>query len=175
MSPGRTPRALEEAREEFLTRWGALGPAWGVNRTMSRIHALLMVSTEPLNTDQVMAELGVSRGNAHTNIKELVSWGLLKPVRIEGDRKEYFEAEKDVWRVVQLIVRERKRKELRPVLETLDGCIERTSGLKNAEARAFREQLEALRELAGLADSVMDKVGRERSKLVLPWLKRFLK
>jgi DNA-binding transcriptional regulator GbsR (MarR family) len=142
---------------------------------MSQIHALLMVSAEPLNTDEIMAELGISRGNAHTNLRELVRWGLLHSIRHEGDRKEYFEAEKDVWQVVRIITRERKRKELQPALQTLESCLDQTRGLRDGESRAFRRQLGELQKFARLADRVMEKIGRERSGIILPWIMRFLR
>jgi len=172
--PPKTPDPLDAARQEFLTQWGTLGPAWGVSRTMSQIHALLLVSRESMNTDEIMEALGISRGNAHTNITELVSWGLLRRAPRKGERKEYFEAEKDVWRVVQIITRERKRKELQPVLETLDACLERTRGLRDAEARAFRKQLREVQDFAKLADRVMERVGSGKSGVILPWLLKFL-
>ena len=174
MASGRSPKALLKARKEFLDRWATLGPAWGVNRTMSRIHALLMIQDEPMNTDEIMAELGVSRGNAHANLKELLTWGLLKSIKVPGDRKEYFEAEKDVWRVVQIITRERKRKELQPVLDTLDGCLDKTTGLRDARSKAFRKQLRELRKFADLADRVMERIASRKSGIILPWILRFL-
>src|SRR5690606_15261405 len=101
---------LKQAREEFVTQWGALGTQWGINRTMAQIHALLMTSPEPLSTDEVMEQLDVSRGNAHTKPKELVAWGLVRSVGKKGGRKEFFEAEKDVWKMFSIITRERKRR-----------------------------------------------------------------
>lgn len=166
---------LDQARAEFLNQWGTLGPAWGVSRTMSQIHALLLVSRDSMNTDEIMDELGISRGNAHTNIKELCAWGLLRRSPRKGERKEFFEAEKDVWRVVQIITRERKRKELQPVLETLESCLDQTKGLRDAEAKAFRKQLGELQEFAQLADRVMERVGSRKSGVILPWLLKFLK
>ena len=71
---------LKTVREEFVTQWGAMGSQWGINRTMAQIHALLMTSLEPLSTDEVMEELQISRGNAHTNLKDLVVWGLVRVV-----------------------------------------------------------------------------------------------
>jgi DNA-binding transcriptional regulator GbsR (MarR family) len=174
MANKRKPKALVGARKEFLDQWATLGPAWGVNRTMSQIHALLMIQDEPMNTDQIMEALAVSRGNAHANLKELLTWGLLKSVKIPGDRKEYFEAEKDVWRVVQLITRERKRKELQPVLDTLDTCLERTQGLRDPDSKAFRKQIRELKKFADLADRVMERIASKRSGIILPWILKFL-
>ena len=174
MATKRRPKALVDARKEYLDQWATLGPAWGVNRTMSQIHALLMIEGEPMNTDQIMEELAVSRGNAHANLKELLTWGLLKSVKIPGDRKEYFEAEKDVWRVVQLITRERKRKELQPVLDTLESCLEQTSGLGDAQTKAFRKQIRELQKFADLADRVMERITSKKSGVILPWILKFL-
>lgn len=175
MATSRHPKKLAAARADFLAQWGALGPAWGVSRTMSQIHALLMVSPDPQNTDEIMAALAISRGNAHANIKELCDWGLLRKVTRRGDRKDYYEAEKDVWRVVQCITRARKRKELEPVLATLDACLEQTRGLKDAESRAFRKQLMELQRFTKLGDRVMERIARGASSRILPWVTRFLK
>lgn len=175
MATARYPKKLAAARAEFLAKWGALGPAWGVSRTMSQVHALLMVSPEPQNTDEIMQALRISRGNAHANIKELCDWGLLRKVTRPGDRRDYYEAEKDVWRVVQCITRARKRKELEPVLETLGACLDQTRGLKDAESRAFRKQLMELQRFTRLGDRLMERVSRGPSSRILPWLTRFLK
>lgn len=142
---------------------------------MSQIHALLMVAPEACNTDDVMAELQISRGNAHANITELCDWGLLRKVKRPGDRKDYYEAEKDVWRVVQCIARARRRKELEPVLQTLDDCLEQTRSLKDANTRAFRKQLKELQRFAKMGDQVMRRVAEGRSSRILPWILRFLK
>ena len=107
---------LHDVREEFIAQWGVMGTQWGINRTMAQIHALLITSADPLSTDEVMEALTISRGNAHTNLKELVSWGLLRIVTRKGERKEFFEAEKDVWEIFRRIVEQRKRRELDPAL-----------------------------------------------------------
>lgn len=150
--------ALEETRHNFIVQWGALGSQWGINRTMAQIHALLMTATGPMSTDEVMAELQISRGNAHTNIKELVAWGLLRSIVRIGERKEYFEAEKDVWKIFTIVARERKRRELDPALEVLSQCARDSKGIKTAEGKAFHQQLKELEEFVKLATTLADKV-----------------
>lgn len=172
--PRPARKTLEEAKAAFLAAWGAMGPNWGVNRTMSQIHALLMVEPDALTTDDVMAALAISRGNAHANIRELCDWGLLRKVKRPGDRKDYYVAEKEVWKVVQSIVRVRRRREVEPVLATLDACLAQTQGLRTKEAKAFRGQLEELRRFARLGDAALGKVERGPSSRVLPWVLRFL-
>ena len=105
--PAANANELARVREDFISQWGAMGGAWGINRTMAQIHALLLVTEEPLSTDDVMARLEISRGNAHGNLRELVSWGLVRSVMIRGERREYFEAEKDIWTIFCIIARER--------------------------------------------------------------------
>ena len=81
---------------------------------MAQIHAFLLISAEPLSTDDVMEHLKISRGNANTNLREMVGWGLARSVVERGNRKEYFEAEKEVWKIFCIISRERKRREIEP-------------------------------------------------------------
>lgn len=115
--------AFEAARNLFIRRWGEMAASWGISRTMAEIHALLYMATEPLCTDDIMEQLAVSRGSASMNVRELVKWGLIERVHRRGDRKEYFEAEKDVWQMFETIVRERRRREVQPIVETIERCM----------------------------------------------------
>ena len=166
---------LAVARDEFVTQWGAIGNAWGINRTMAQIHALLIITPRALTTDEVMEELKISRGNAHTNLRELAGWGLIRSVVRKGERKEYFEAEKEVWRMFCIIVRERKRREIRPAINVLKDCIDRVDDLKSAEAKAFTAQTQALCDFMEMADGVLSKIVRSEQSTVVPWALKFLK
>ena len=167
--------ALDEAKEDFITQWGAMGSAWGVNRTLAQIHALLIVSPEPMTTDQVMEELQISRGNAHTNLRELVDWGLLRSLYRRGERKELFQAEKDVWKMFCIITRERKKREIAPALETLQRCQAQTANLKNPEAEAFHQQMSSLCEFVKMADTIMEKVSKGQESQMVPLGMKLLK
>lgn len=164
--------ALDEVRDEFVVQWGAMGSAWGINRTMAQIHALLMVSPNPLSTDQVMEELKISRGNAHSNLRELIGWGLIRSVIRKGERKEYFEAEKDVWKMFCTISRERKRREIDPALEVLENCKEASKGLRTAEARAFHAQISELSDFVKLAGGAMDQISRAEQSKAARWAQK---
>jgi DNA-binding transcriptional regulator GbsR (MarR family) len=150
--------ALKQARDEFVSQWGALGSQWGISRTMAQIHALLMISEQPMTTDELMDELQISRGNAHGNVKELVAWGLVRQVVVRGERKEFFEAEKDVWEIARTVARERKRREIEPALGVLRECVEKSSTWKSAEAQAFHQQVRQLEEFVSFASKVADQV-----------------
>ena len=110
---------LKEAKKGFIQTWARLGAEWGINRTMAQVHALLLATEKPLTTDDVMDELSISRGNANINLRELMNWNLIYRELVPGDRKEYFKAEKDIWEMAKRITRERKKREIEPVLREL--------------------------------------------------------
>jgi len=166
---------LNEAKESFITQWGVLGTSWGINRTMAQIHALLMVSPKPLCTDEIMEDLQISRGNAHGNLRELAGWGIVKSVIIKGDRKEYFESEKDVWKMFCTITRERKRRELEPVVSALKACEAETKNLKGEDAENFNAQMKNLGEFTESITGLMDKVAKAESNKIMPWLLKNIK
>ena len=166
---------LAEVRDAFVTEWGAIGSVWGINRTMAQIHALLLTAPKPLTTDEVMADLKISRGNAHGNLRDLVSWGLIRSVIRKGERKEYFEAEKDAWRMFCIIMRERSRREIRPAMGVLQECGKRTRDLKGGEAAAFNEQIKVLSDFLNLADGFITKIAASEQSKVVPWALKFLK
>lgn len=165
---------LAAARDEFVSQWGAMGSAWGINRTMAQIHALLMTSDRALTTDEVMDDLKISRGNAHQNLRELVGWGLVRSVIRKGERKEYFEAEKDVWRMFCIVARERKRREIEPVLKALRACEEQTRSLRGEKAAAFNKQIKALSDFVAQADTTLDRISRFEGSSILPLILKML-
>ena len=149
---------LEAARDEFVTQWGIMGAQWGINRTMAQIHALLMTAPDVMSTDEVMDDLEISRGNAHTNLKDLVSWGLIRIVTKKGERKEFFEAEKDVWEIFRRVARERKRREIDPALETLRSCKAATDDMEGTDGKSFNKQMEQLEDFVSFASKMGDRV-----------------
>ena len=128
---------LVEAKAEFINQWGILGSQWGINRTMAQVHALLLVAAQPLSTDDIMEQLNISRGNANMNIRELIDWQLVQKTLIAGDRKEYFTAEKDIWKVATQIIKERKKRELEPMLKLLDQLEEVDGDKKDKNINQF--------------------------------------
>ena len=175
MKQANDARTLREARDEFVTQWGTIGTSWGINRTMAQIHALLITTASALSTDEIMAELKISRGNAHSNLRDLTSWGLIRSVVRKGERKEFFEAEKNVWKMFCIIIRERRRRELRPAMDVLKECSERTKGMKGADAVAFNKQIKSLSDFLESADGVITKLSRSEQSAVIPWAMKFLK
>lgn len=152
---------LEESKEKFVQSWGALGSSWGVSRTMAQIHALLLISPEPLCAEEVMEGLQVSRGNANMNLRALIDWGLVYKELKSGERKDYFRAEKDMWEVVKRIIIQRKKKELEPMLRVLDEVSQIED--KSAEAEEFIKVIRDIKLFSSKADSTLDSLVRADS------------
>jgi|SRR5690606_27243826 len=146
---------LDAAREELIQAWGNLGQSWGINKTMAQIHALLMVSPKPLSTEDVMTELSISRGNANMNLRALLDWGIVIRVSVAGERKEYFKAEKDVWVLARQVARERRKRELEPILKVLREVNEVQSD-GSEESKEFRRVVKELKNFAEKSDSLLE-------------------
>ncbi|MBI5719386.1 MAG: MarR family transcriptional regulator [Burkholderiales bacterium] len=126
--PGSGPAPVTASRltpvsERFVLHWGEMGSRWGVNRTMSQIHALLFVTGRPMHADEICELLGVARSNASTSLRELQSWGLVRIVHLLGDRRDHFETSGDVWELLRVIVRGRKAREFEPTVQALRECL----------------------------------------------------
>jgi len=166
------PQNLEDAKDRFIHSWGEMGPQWGINRTMAQLHALLIISEKPLSTDDVMAALGISRGNANMNLRSLVDWGLIRRTYVKGDRKEYFQSDKDIWNMFCHIARERKKREIEPILATMQECLELTE--KDKTATHFRNRVGELLDLVKTLDYVLAKIGQQERNVVLPRILKLL-
>lgn len=114
---------LPPAVERFVLHWGDMGGQWGVNRSVSQIHALLYLSERPQTAEEIAATLGLARSNVSNSIKELLAWNLIRRVPVKGDRRDHFEAETDVWEIVARIAAGRKAREIDPAIAALRACV----------------------------------------------------
>ncbi|MEJ1240954.1 MarR family transcriptional regulator [Chryseolinea sp. T2] len=147
---------LAEAKNQFIQAWGTLGSKWGINRTMAQLHALLMVSPDPLSTEDLMAELNISRGNVNMNIRELMDWGLVEKMHKPGDRKEYFSAEKDIWKITKQVAKERKKRELEPIIKVLEQVSSVEGDKKDRNVKAFVDGISGIKRMANNADKTLE-------------------
>jgi DNA-binding transcriptional regulator GbsR (MarR family) len=165
----------EDARNQFLQTWGKLGTEWGINRTMAQVHALLLISPKALSAEEIMSELSISRGNANMNLRDLMNWTLVHKELVPGDRKEYFSAEKDLWEVARRIAKERKRREIEPVLKVLSQLKSVEEGDKKAEVQEFTKVVTQLEGLVGKFDSTVDLLIKAEENWLFSSLFKLLK
>jgi DNA-binding transcriptional regulator GbsR (MarR family) len=141
---------LPEAVHRFVLHWGNMGDRWGVTRSVSQVQALLYVSDRPLTADDIADKLNMARSNVSTSLRELMSWNLVRRVPTLGDRKDYFEAETDLWTMVQRIAAGRKSRELDPAAAALRECI----AAADKDARVSPEARKRLAEMSGFLEQL---------------------
>jgi DNA-binding transcriptional regulator GbsR (MarR family) len=155
--------ALRRAQDRFIQLWGRMGSSWGIPRSMAEMHALLFIAGRPMNTDEIMHRLSISRGNASMTLRALVDWGIVVRVVVRGDRKEYFEAEQEVWRLFRTVLRERKKREIDPLLEDLGACRRMTDGSgRRVDARtsaiaAHNRRLDDMLQFLRIVDAIGER------------------
>ncbi|HLM41240.1 MAG TPA: GbsR/MarR family transcriptional regulator [Microvirga sp.] len=110
---------LSALTQAFVLHFGEMGSRWGINRTVGQIYALLFISSEPLNAEDIVERLGVSRSNVSMGLKELQAWNLVRLQHKPGDRRDYFSTPDDIWQIVRTLVEERKKREIDPTLSLL--------------------------------------------------------
>ena len=135
---------LPSAVERFILHWGDMGSQWGVNRSVSQIHALLYLSEKPLTAEEIADRLGLARSNVSNSVKELLAWNLIRRVPVKGDRREHFAAETDLWEVALRIAARRKEREIDPAIAALRACVDDADGDRTVHAVAAARLSEML-------------------------------
>lgn len=146
----------EEGKAKFIQAWGNLGSSWGINKAMAQIQALLLVSTRPLSTEDIMEELKISRGNANMNIRALLDWGIVTKAHIPGERKEHFVTEKDVLKLSLQVTRERRRREIEPILDVLTE-LRQVKGKDKEKVDEFKKVTGDIFDFASKVDGLLEK------------------
>jgi DNA-binding transcriptional regulator GbsR (MarR family) len=152
---------LTPLQQEFVLHFGEMGSRWGINRTVGQIYALLFLSRDPLNAEQITDALGISRSNTSMGLKELQSWSLVRLKHFHGDRRDYFTTPEDLWEIVRILVAERKKREIDPTLTKLRELeMQGPAGDDYAEAR-IAELRELIEMMTGFY-AEMEKLETER-------------
>lgn len=169
--------AYNEALDQFVNLWGDMASAWGINKTMSQIHALLYAESEPLDTDTIMEKLGISRGNANMNLHRLLEWELIRKVNFKGSRKDFYSAETDIWKIVSTIIRERQQREIEPIRAELKECIKtlEKGGLQDEESIEFKQRIQNYYDFLEMFERFTDALLPYISKKNLKFLKQLIK
>ncbi|HEY0963496.1 MAG TPA: MarR family transcriptional regulator [Pseudomonadales bacterium] len=160
---------LNPVSERFIVHWGEMGSKWGVNRTVSQIHALLYLAGKPLPADEIADTLGVARSNVSNSLKELQNWKLIKVVHQMGDRRDHFETSTDVWELFRVVVQQRKEREFDPTIGVLRSCLDSPDITK--EDKATRQRIQ---DTLGLMES-LSSWGNEMLRLEPTTLMKVMK
>ena len=148
--------SLSPVAQKFVLHWGEMGTRWGLNRTVAQLHALLFISPRPLPADEISITLAVARSNVSTSLRELQGWRIVRVVHVLGDRRDHFEAIKDVVEIFRIVSEERKRREIDPTLRVLAECVAESEG--NGDAYTHERlvsMLEFLTAMTGMFEEIM--------------------
>ena len=160
-----TPTDHPDARA-FILHWGEMGTQWGVNRSVAQIHALLYLSADPITAEAISESLGLARSNVSTAMRELQGYGIVRRVHVQGDRRNHFVAETDLWDMLMRIVAERKRREVDPTVTMLAELADRLSKDPSAPA-LLRERVARMHEFISTLGNWYEQVrGLPKSTLV---------
>ena len=143
--------------QRYVVHWGEMGSRWGLNRSVAQMHALLYLSPEPLNADEIAETLGIARSNVSVGLKELLSWNLVHVTQTLGDRRDFFVAQRDPWEVVRVIIEGRKRRELNPTVSFLKECVADLASDRETPSYVKEQiagQLEFMETLMGWYESI---------------------
>lgn len=135
---------LNSNMEKFVAAWADVASKWGVNRTVAKVHALYFLSAKPLSVDDVASSLLISRSHASASLREMEGWGLIKPVHVPGDRKQYYEAKKDLWEVFRIILDEQRRRVIDPSVEMFKECLDEQARTAPEDGYAVARMQEVL-------------------------------
>jgi DNA-binding transcriptional regulator GbsR (MarR family) len=154
----------------FIQHWGDMGAAWGINRTMAEIQGLLYITGEALSAEDIMNRLKISRGNVSMSLRALVDWGVVRRVHRRGDRRDYYQSLTDVWEIFTRIARERKRKEVDPIVAGLEEVLaelDKQKDVPTQEQAVVRERLEKMLEFLSTVQNLAERFFGSEKALAL--------
>lgn len=171
------PTSYQEALDQFILLWGEMASAWGINKTMAQIHALLYAQEDALDTDSIMQQLNISRGNANMNLHNLLQWQLIHKVHFKGERKDFYTADKDVWSIVSTIARERQQREVEPIRKNLELTLKRfeANDRLTEKEEIFKERIENFVRFLEMFDRFTSALLPYINKKNLKFLKQLVK
>jgi DNA-binding transcriptional regulator GbsR (MarR family) len=156
LNPQSTATGLSPVVQKFVLHWGEMGTRWGLNRTVAQLHALLFISPRPLPADEISTTLSVARSNVSTSLRELQGWRIVRVVHVLGDRRDHFEAIKDVVEIFRIVSEERKRREIDPTLRVLAECVAESKTTADAYSHErLVSMLEFLTAMTGMFEELM--------------------
>jgi DNA-binding transcriptional regulator GbsR (MarR family) len=160
---------------------GHLMELWGFKRNMGRVWTVLYLAGEPLTARQLQQRLQLSAGAVSMTLAELARWGVVQKSWVQGDRRDFFEAEANLWKMISRVIREREQAEIVRAIEAFEDALvalkreAEERGLLDETAkrvRVQRERIERLLELAKLGRSMLDAL-ISNARIDASWLPRF--
>jgi DNA-binding transcriptional regulator GbsR (MarR family) len=139
---------LTALQDRFIDSWGELATIWGTQRSGGRLHSLLYITPEPLCAEDIGERLQISHGNTSTTVRQLVSAGVIRRMHRPGERRAYFASEPDPWQWMKNTIRQRREREVAPVLRMMQELLGEVDAMEKdtppellAEWRSTRDKI----------------------------------
>jgi DNA-binding transcriptional regulator GbsR (MarR family) len=162
-SVGKEKRTLFPHEAAVSDVVGKLIEFWGFKRNMGRVWSVLYLSPEPLSAEELRQSLGLSSGAVSMTVNELLRWGVVRKVWVQGERKDFYTAEVQLWRMISRVFNEREKSEIVMAIEAFEEALAevsklRTSSDPKARARADLQydRIKQLLELAKLGKRLIE-------------------
>ena len=177
---GKEKRALWPSEAAVSDVVGRLMEFWGFKRNMGRIWSVLYLSPEPLSAEDLRLSLKVSSGAVSMTLNELLRWGVVRKVWVQGERKDFYTAEVHLWRMISRVFNEREKSEIVLAIEAFEEALADLSKMRRstdpktrARAELQFERIKQLLDLAKLGKTLLDTL-LATAKLDAEPLVRFL-
>lgn len=133
---------LISAREKFINGISRIAHFWGLPKAVGAIYGAIYLSPSPLTLDELADQVSISKGAVSTNVRSLERLGMIHKHYKVGDRKDYYDAETDFWKIVKGILREREKNEFDVALRTVSDSLKivEKANLKSSELADFYRQ-----------------------------------
>lgn len=160
---GKEKRTLWPSEAAVSDVVGRLIEFWGFKRNMGRIWAVLYLSPEPLSAEDLRQSLKLSSGAVSMTVNELLRWGVVRKVWIQGERRDFYTAEVQLWRMISRVFNEREKSEIVVAIEAFEEALVEVSKLRTSpdpktrvRAELQYERIKQLLELARLGKRLLD-------------------
>ncbi|MDX1414059.1 MAG: MarR family transcriptional regulator [Candidatus Promineifilaceae bacterium] len=151
---------LLEARQNFIQGMSRISNFWGFPKAMGAIFGAIYLSPMPISLDEIVEKVGVTKGSVSTNVRTLERLGMVhKQIRV-GDRKDYYEAEADFWKIIKGVLREREKSEFDLALRTVNDSLEMVKEAKPTDTEAdlvlfYQQRMENMQRFFNTLDNIV--------------------
>jgi DNA-binding transcriptional regulator GbsR (MarR family) len=166
--------SLNQARDHFIQGMSRIANFWGFPKAMGAIYGAIYLSPAPASLDELVDQASVTKGAVSTNVRQLERLGMVHKHIVLGERKDYYSAETDFWKIVKGILREREKTEFDHALNTVSESLEMIEDEGGDLAGFYRERMGAMQTFFKALDSLVAAVMGFESLISLNALKSIL-
>ncbi len=155
---------LAKARDNFIEGAGHLASTVGLSRVIGQLYAMLFLSNEPLCLDDMAERLKISKGNASVNIRELEKLGVVRKIWVKGSRRDFYEAELDLEKLIKNGIVAAARRRMDMILETVirtENLVKKVKGMNEEEKRMaelYLKRLQSVKEVQRFAEEMLGNI-----------------